>query len=83
MKSIIIAATLSATALILAAATPSYAQSACKGVEQQQCSANAACEWRPALVKGETVTKAGHASKVSRKAHCSLKRTTKAAAKTE
>ena len=78
MKSIIIAGVLSASLLGLAA-VPSYAASACKGIEQQACSTNAACEWRPALVKGETVTKAGHPSKVSRKAHCSLKRSTKAA----
>lgn len=78
MKSIILVGILGAT-FLGAAAIPSYAQSACKGIEQQACSTNAACEWRPALVKGETVTKAGQPSKVSRKAHCSLKRGTKAA----
>jgi len=81
MKAILIAATLSASALLAAMATPSYAQSACKGLEQSACTSNTACTWRAALVKGETQTKAGQPAKVNRKAHCAIKRVTTAKAK--
>jgi hypothetical protein len=46
------------------------APSVCKGLAAEACGQNSACTWRPALVAGETITKAGTPAKRNVKAHC-------------
>lgn len=43
---------------------------ACKGREQQACTADPVCRWLPERKAGETVKKDGTPHKVSAKAHC-------------
>lgn len=64
-----------AAALLLLLATAAHAQPAkapspCRGLESTVCASTANCRWQPALVKGETQTKAGTPARTNRKAHC-------------
>ena len=77
--------TIVAVAALLIATPSMAADSPCKGLEMDQCSALAGCRWQAATVAGEA-SKAGTPYKRSTKAHCRkapAARSSKKAARTD